>query len=99
MAELASAENPRYNESMGAFLVWIVATAVLFAGFVLWQGSRLRRRPGLANLHWKAAILLAALIALAPAFVFDTLPRDEVEVPPGIAEREGVPAAPPSRNE
>lgn len=84
---------------MGAFLVWVAATAVLFAGFVLWRRSHLHRRPRLADLHWKAAILLAALIALAPAFVFDALPRDEVEVPPGVAEREGVPAAPPPADE
>lgn len=84
---------------MGAFLVWIAATAVLFAGFVLWRGSRLHRRPGLADLHWKAAVLLAALIALAPALAFDALPRDEVEVPPGVAEREGVPAEPLPGNE
>ena len=84
---------------MGAFLVWLAVTAALFAGLLAWRGSHLHRRLRLADIHWKAAVLLATLLALVPAFVFDYLSRDEVDIPPGVAERDRVPAAPPSEGE
>jgi glucan phosphoethanolaminetransferase (alkaline phosphatase superfamily) len=84
---------------MDAFLVWIVVTAALFAGLVVWRESHLHRRLRLTDIHWKAAILLAALIALVPAFLFDHFSRDEVEVPAGVAERAGVPVAAPKSGE
>ena len=84
---------------MVAFIVWIVVTAALFAGLVIWRESHLHRHLKLSDIHWKAAILLAALIALVPAFLFDHFSRDEVEIPAGIAERDGVPVATPKAGE
>ncbi len=80
---------------MGAFLIWIVVTATLFAGLVVWRESHLHRRLKLGDLHWKAAIILAALLALLPAFVFDHLSKSTVDIPAGIAERAGVHVSPP----
>tara|TARA_A100001037_G_scaffold72798_1_gene65096 strand:+ start:3416 stop:3670 length:255 start_codon:yes stop_codon:yes gene_type:complete len=84
---------------MGAFVIWIVVTAALFAGLVIWRESHLHRRLKLSDIHWKAAIILAALIALVPVFVFDHLSKDPVDVPAGVAEREGVPVTPPKSGE
>tara|TARA_B100000676_G_C18057335_1_gene835368 strand:+ start:1574 stop:1828 length:255 start_codon:yes stop_codon:yes gene_type:complete len=84
---------------MGAFVIWIVVTAALFAGLVVWRDSHLHQRVKLSDIHWKAAIILAALIALVPAFVFDHLSKDSVDVPAGVAEREGVPVTPPKSGE
>jgi len=84
---------------MVAYFVWIVVTAVLFTALVIWRESHLHRRLRLTDIHWKAAILLAALIALVPAFLFDYYSRDRIEVPAGIAERDGVPVATPKFGE
>jgi len=84
---------------MGAFVIWIVVTATLFASLVIWRGSHLHRRLKLGDLHWKAAIILAALLALLPAFVFDHLSKGTVDIPAGIAERHGVPVLPPKSGE
>lgn len=76
---------------MDAFLVWIAVTAVLFGGLVLWRGSHVHRHLRLSDIHWKAAIVLAAVIALVPAFLYDHYSAEAVDVPAGIAERDGVP--------
>ncbi len=79
---------------MGAFVIWIVITATIFVGLVVWRESQLHRKLKLGDLHWKAAIVLAALLALLPAFVFDHLSKGAVDIPAGIAERSGVPVSP-----
>ena len=84
---------------MGAFLIWLLATAAVFAGLVFWRESNLHRRLKLTDIHWKAAILLAALIALVPAFLFDQYSQDEVDVPPGVAERDSVLVTSPDKDE
>ena len=80
---------------MGAFVIWIVVTATLFAGLIVWRKSHLHRQLKLSDLHWKAAIILVALLALLPAILFDHLSKGAVDIPAGIAERDGVPVSPP----
>jgi uncharacterized membrane protein (UPF0182 family) len=81
---------------MVAFLIWLAVAAALFAGLVFWRESHIHRRFRLSDLHLKAAILLAAVVALVPTFLIDhfvvtPLTSEEVAIPPGVAEEVVVP--------
>mgnify|MGYP003976600443 FL=1 len=71
---------------MEIFLVWFGSFIIIFGGLVLARRSGMHRRFKLGDLDWKAVIVFAAIAGLVPAFLFEPLTRDQIEVPEGVAK-------------
>jgi hypothetical protein len=74
--------------------VWALCSVVVLAGLLFGRTSRLQGRLRLADLNWKAMLLLSVIVGGVPAFVFDQLNHRKVEVPSTIADD---PVLPPVR--
>lgn len=61
--------------------VWFVSAATFFGVLAAVRASRGGRRT---SFRWKAAIVLAVIAGVAPAFVFELWNHQEVEVPANI---------------
>lgn len=76
---------------MDPIIIWIILTAVLLCGLMIWRGLNSPEGLRLTNSRWKAALVLAAVIALLPTIFLKYHFAKEVDIPPGVAEELEMP--------
>jgi hypothetical protein len=75
-------------------IIWVISTVVVFVGLVLGRTWRLHRRLRITDLNWKAVAVISVLVAAVPAFIFDQINRDTVDIPEDVDDRASIPSAP-----
>ena len=64
--------------------IWVISSVAVFVSIVFARNFILHRRLRIADLNWKAAAVIAMLIASVVTFFFELIPHPPVDVPTEI---------------
>lgn len=77
-------------------LVWLISALAVLGAVYLLKSLRRRQLAVLDKFHWPGLIVIALILGVVPAFIYNLQTPRSVSVPDGVAERPKI--ADPAKN-